>query len=70
MVLGAPEQSAVSDEGGRRAAAIYDRDRQAQRRRPPSMARRCPGALAGPSGQADPRASALELSERTARVAA
>ena len=54
---------AGSDEGGRRAAAIYtlDRDRQAQRCRPAGLARRRPGTPPGSPCQAHRRAPALEL---------
>jgi hypothetical protein len=56
---------AGSDEGGRRAAAIYlDQDRQAQRYRSAGLARLRPGALAGSSRQAPRRISPLELANR------
>ena len=47
-----------------------DRDRQAQRRRPASLARRRPRPAARPPGQADRRPPAVELARRHGRSAA
>jgi hypothetical protein len=57
---------AGSDDGGRRAAAIYTliETVKLKRRQSASLAGRRPGALAGSSGQADRRVPAVELEAR------
>ena len=59
---------AGSDRGGERAAAMYtlNRHRQAQRRRPAGLARRCPRPHRRAAAHPGARAPALELESRAA----